>query len=264
MKVLLLIGFLLLLSSCITTTTQKLSPSVYYKQDICFTYKIDKSKKEIKAEKNRNWNWGSNTSFDEYVIENKKIKFCGVGVLPYSDSYKLQIDSFGKLNFFSLTTCHEEDTTENPDRGIFKKNGRTEINYMPTLEKGKACPLYVAAYSKKQRHAWGILVFEHPRYQLRAKLHCNGYIRRANGVSICQSRKHLIQKIEFNEEVKLIRPVKGAADRQTSCPEIEVTDGKSFEFVLPARECIYGFIGKKSKKIHQLFAVGYEDIIVRE
>ena len=264
----------LLLTGCATSNqTQKLSPQTYYRQDICFEYE---SQDEAKAENNRISNpnhvsdpeesaWGN--PFGAYSRSSKTVKFCGVGVLPNEASYKLKVVSHGKLNFFSLMTCHEEDTSENPDRGIFKRNGEVKINYKPTLERGMACPLYVSAYNKKQRHAWGILAFEHPRYQLQALLQCNGFAYMANGVSICQSREGLIQEITFSEPVKRVRPVEGAGDRKKPCPELTLKNGSTdttFLFEIPGRECIYGFIGLDSGKIHQMYTVGYEDIIVRD
>jgi len=253
MKLLLII---LLLSGCITSQIQKLDPATYYRNDICFEYDTG-NKIEIPNDE-----FGDGFGYPQY--ENKLLKFCGTGVLPHEDVYKLKIISYGKLNFFSLMTCHEEDTSENPDRGIFKKDGVVQIKYRPTLEKGLACPLYVSAYDRRQRHAFGIIAFEHPRYQLKAKVRCNGYTRIANGVSICQSRNGLIQEISFEEEVKAAKPITGGAERHGDCPIITSKDNKVFRFKLPLRECIYQFISKESRKIHKFYAIGYEDIIVRE
>lgn len=252
---LLVIFIIIQLSSCITPSIQKLNPTTYYRNDVCFTFypKDEKVYKGLFKKFRRR-----KTKDDE------EIKFCGTGVLPFQEVYDLEVQSYGKLNFFALTTCHEEDTTENPDKGIFKKNGKIKIQYQPTLEVGKACPLYISAYDRAQRHGFGILVFENPRYKLDAKLKCNGYITENHGVSICQSRKGLIQEIAFKEEVTTVKPVVGAADKKISCPVLKSSDNKVFEFALPSRECIYGFIGKKSKKIHQFYSAGYEEIIVRE
>lgn len=261
----LFILFIYILSGCATiqnllnTQTHSLNPAIYYRQDICFAYELDKHKRdEFVASK-----WGS--SFGSYKVEKNKLKFCGVGVLPYKPFYKITVNSPGKLNFFSLTSCHEEDTTENADRGIFNKNGRIKIRYKPDLEQGLACPLYVAAFSKRQRHAWGILAFEHPRFKLKARMRCNGYTAITNGVSMCQSRNGLVQELVFDEEVKLMDPVLGSGGRVEECPSLEKTtkDFKRFLFRLPKRECVYGFIGKKSRKIHKFYAIGYEDIILR-
>ena len=83
MKYILLLIFVLLINSC-STTQQKLNPATYYKNDMCFQY-------------------------NDY-------EFCGVGVLPNKENYEIKVKSHGKLNFFSIITCHREDTTENPDK----------------------------------------------------------------------------------------------------------------------------------------------------
>lgn len=240
---------------------QRLDPEVYYRHDICFKYETDKEiRSKIKNFFKRFKGW----KYRKTELKNEEIEFCGVGVLPYLEKYDIEVKSFGKLNYFSLTTCHEESTTENPDDGIFKKNGLVKIRYTPTIERGKACPMYVAAYNRAQKHAWGILLLEDPRYQLEATVHCNGYVLDYNGVSICQSRKELVQKISFNEPVKLIDPVQGAAGKHEPCPPIGVDGQKEYEFLIPGRECYYGFIGMESKKIHKLLTIGYEDVIIRE
>lgn len=230
MKLLLFLPFVFLLS-CVTTS-QKLNPAVYYKNDMCFKY----DKKE----------------------------FCGVGLLPAKDDYEIKVKSYGKLNFFSLTTCHREDTTENPDDGIFRVNGNTKIKFKPEIEKEKACPMYVAAYNMDAKHAWGIIAFENPRFKLKAKLECNGDVVKNNGVSICQSRQGLIQRITFNEEVVMGKPIAGPEDRNKPCNELPTSDNKVFEFELSNRECRYVFLGKESKELHTLYTIGYEDIVIRE
>jgi len=233
-----LLPLVLLLTGCLASAPiQQLNPATYYVNDICFTY--SKSKRD-------------------------KINFCGVGVLPYADSYDLLIENKGKLNFFAMTSCHREKTTENPDDGIFKKDGRIKIDYVPTLEKGKACPLFIAAYNRKGRHGWGALFFEHPRFQLKAVIECNGTVTKSNGVSVCQARQGLIQKITFEKEVVSVKPVNGAAERKEPCLVLTTKDKKTFEFTMPTRECVYGFVDRSTKKIHMFNIIGYEQLIVRE
>lgn len=221
---------LMALSACVSVS-QKLDPAVFYRHDICF--------------------------------KEEKTKFCGVGILPYKDKYKIKVMSYGQLDFFAMATCHREDTTERPDKGIFKKDGNTKIEYIPTIEKDKTCPLYVSAYNKNARHAWGMIAFKNPRFKLMSTVHCNGEIAEHEGVSICQSRYDLIQKIVFNEEVKISKGVSGPSQRKEDCPELKRIDEKTFEFRIPNRECRYAFIGIESRKIHTLYTIGYEEIIVR-
>ena len=263
MRKLLLVITLILMSSCsmLPTEPQRLNPSIYYKQDLQITYETGK----VKTEKIRNFFKrlrGGKYRRTKQVKETAT--FEGVGVLPYMDEYRMTIQNIGKLNYFALTSCHEETTSENPDAGWRKKNGRASFRYVPTIEKGKACPLYVSAYNRKQRHGWGVVAFEHERYKLGVTLFCNGYEKPFDGVSICQSREGLIQKIVFKEEVRPLKPVGGAADRKKPCPIIAPTDAKEYTFKIPPRDCIYGFIGKSSKKVHKMYTIGYEDIIIRE
>jgi len=58
-------------------------------------------------------------------VNNVAMEMSGLNIKadPLVEKYKLKIDAKAKLNFFAMTTCHREDTTENPDKGIFKKKG---------------------------------------------------------------------------------------------------------------------------------------------
>lgn len=254
---------LLFLAGCSTPTPQNLNPAVYYKNDICVTYTRDVDKHgEVGT-------WYRNKVKRKFRLfkKNRKyqeIEMCGVGVLPNAEDYSLKVEHNSKLNFFAMNTCHREVTTENPDRGFRNKNGETSLVYKPTLEKGKACPLYLAVYNRKGRHGWGTFAFESPKFDLPATMECNGDEINFKGVSICQARYGTLQKITFNEEVLPARPVNGPAQRKKDCPELATKDFKTFEFVLPPRECFYGFIGKDSLREHKLYTVGYEEVIVRD
>lgn len=225
----------LLLFSCATTQEdhkQKLDPAVYYKNDMC--------------------------------LKSRQGSFCGVGVLEQDENVRVRIDAFNKLDKFVLTTCHREIDTDKPDKGLFRENGVINLNLKQTIEKNKACPFYFGAFNKKGKHAWGIAVMKSDKYQLEATLNCNGDIEQITGVGICQSREGLIQKITFKEPVKITKPVNGPAQRKADCPEIITSyNDKVVEFKMPNRECLYGFIGKESKKLMQFYTIGYEQLITR-
>lgn len=255
---------LVMLQSCGSLTDmlgepkQKLSPETYYKNDLCFTFhpKDNKVYKGLFKKFRR-----------RKTAHRDRIQFCGTAVLPYQKDYSLTVQGFGKANFFSMMTCHEENTTENPDRGIFKKKGQVKITYKPTdLERGRACPLYISMYNKRQKHGQAILLPEDKRFQLKAKLQCNGYDTEHNGVSICDSREGLVQEITFDEKVIVAKPVVGGADKKKPCQDFKklTKDFKTFRFKLDARECFQGFVGEDSLKEHMLLNVGHEDIIIRE
>lgn len=242
---------------------QKLNPAVYYKQDICITYRRDVNKHgEVGT-------WYRNRVKRKFRLFKKDKKYqeitiCGVGVLPKDDSYNLEISHKGKLNYLIANTCHREVSAENPDKGIFKKNGKMYFDYKPTLEKNKTCPLYLAVYNQKRKHGWGTYAFESDAYKLPASVSCNGDEIDFGGTSICHARYNTIQKITFPEVVRPVRPVNGPAERKADCPVIAPKDGKVFEYKIPARECYYGFIGIKSGREHRLYTSGWEDIVVRD
>jgi len=109
-----------------------------------------------------------------------------------------------------------------------------------------------------------MIVFENLRYGLSAILNCNGIEQNYNGVSICQSREYLLQSISFPEDVKVSKGVSGPAERDSECPVLKRVSKRLFEFKIPNRECRYAFVGESSKKIHTLYTIGYENIIVRD
>lgn len=252
--------FLTLVTGCSSfAPEQRLNPAVYYKNDICFSYGRDVQKHgEV-----RSWTRNKIRRVFERRDRTQIIEFCGVGVLPSDDRYNIKISHNSKLDFFAMNTCHREVTTESPDRGIFKKDGVHYINYQPTLELGRACPLYVAVYNREGKHGWGIIAFENEKFKMPSKVSCNGDVIDFNGVSICESRHGLLNKIEFDEEVIAAKPVNGPVERDDECPSLPSKDGKTFEFTMPKRECLYGFIGKKSKQWHQFYTIGYEQLVVR-
>lgn len=211
---------------------QKLNPAVYYKNDMCFT--------------------------------TKNGKFCGVGVVENSEKINIKIDAHNKIDKFVLTTCHREIDTDRPDKGLFRKDGIVRLSLDPTLEKGRACPYYFGSFNRNGKNAWGIVVIQNPIYTLKSTVYCNGDIINFDGVGICQSRQGLMQKIVFDEPVAVVKPTNGPAQRKDDCPEIKTTaSGKVVEFIMPNRECLYGFIGKESFKPFQFYTVGYEELIVR-
>jgi len=226
---------ILLLAGCSlfpSESKQKLSPLVYYKNDMCFSH--------------------------------DKGQFCGVGVIPQEDKTRIRINTKNDIDKFILTTCHREIDTDNPDKGLRRKNGIVNLDIVPTVEKNRACPYYFGSFNREGKHSWGIVAIKSAAYQLTAKAFCNGEISDVEGVFICQSKEGLLQKIIFDEEVILTKPVNGPAQRKSDCPPLKLSDNqKTLEYITPNRECLYGIIGKKSLKSMQLYTVGYEQLITR-
>ena len=210
---------------------EKLDPAIYYKNDICFK------------------------------VEGKK--FCGTGIIPNKNIIKVKIDSNNNIENFMLTTCAREITTKNPDKGLFRRNGVVRLTLKPTIElEEKVCPFYFAAFSRSGKHAWGYLVVD-PQYKLEAKIkNCNGSKYDAKGVAICETRQGILQQIQFNEPIAMV-PTNGVADRKQDCPILPLRNNDTYlEFETPNRDCVYGIIGRKSKKMFILYTIGYEQVKV--
>lgn len=273
MKILLV--FLFLFSSCITPqngSSQKINPLVYYRHGLCFTYETGDMVEERVKNFFKRFKRGK---YRNTQMVKEEITFCGTGVLPHMDEYKITFSSPNKMNFFVMRTCHEMSTSENPNSGILKKGTSVKITFKPTLERdapdalGQACPLYVASYNRKQKHATAYIAFEQPSLLLEATIFCNGYEIEAKGVGVCSTRTGLLQKVNFKEPVEIGDPVNGPADRtakQPSCPKLSLTQDKKSTglFKLPNRECIYPFIGLETGELFQLHTIGDEGIIILE
>jgi len=215
----------ILFTSC-SSVPQKLDPKVYYKRDM--------------------------------VLEVNEFQGDGVLVVPYKDKYEFNITAQGKLDLFTFTTCHREQTKEKAGGRWYSGPKSTSFDYKPTLleSEGVACPAILAGYSKKGKHSWGIVEFEHPDLTLPALLSCDGSVYNTRGVSICQAKRGLLQEIKFSEEVIVAI--------ENVCIELTSKDNKTFRFKMPERECTFRFVTKNGEeKWHRLTTVGYEMILVR-
>ena len=246
--------FLGLFTSCITTQ-QELDPKVYYKRDICFKLKDSKDSRFEKF-----LNRFKSRKYRKKKLDDGEVLYCGIGVLPELDTYYIDVIADNSLDRLEMTSCHEDVVLNDGDT---VKKGIAEITYIPTIEKGEACPINFGGFSRKKKHSFGATLFEHNSLQLEATIFCNGYETRAKGVGACQSKEQLIQKIVFNEPVYVTDPVNGTAQRDKDCPQLFEDGITESTFLLPNRDCIYTFIGQKSKKILRFHTYGYEEQIVR-
>lgn len=181
----------------------------------------------------------------------------GVLVVPSSAKYEIKIKAPGKLDLYTITSCHREETGHKD--GIWK-NKKMTYDYVPVpgIEDRGPCPVHLGAYEKTQgRHSWGLLDFEDPSATMPAKIKCNGEIYQANGVSICQSKEGLLQEIEFSEPM--------VADFDKACPQPKVIDNKVFQYAIGKGHCLHYFQEiRGSGRIHRQTTIGYESILIRE
>lgn len=223
--------FLLLIITSCKTINQELDPKVYYKRDIKIKYD-DKS-------------------------------YNGIAVLPYilNKNYEVEFESNGKLNLFTITSCHREEVYENEYNNFNSKKIELGFSLNPEFEK-EGCPIQLGAYDLKGRHSWGFIDYKTGAH-LSAIIDCNGKKYLSTGVTICQSKQGLIQSITFKHEV-VFSP---ESQLRKECKNIsyETTDNKMFVYAIPNRECVYEFMRKdKPEEVHRLTTIGYEKIKLNE
>ncbi len=228
--ILMLLSILVLaLTGCASLTNQKLDPEVFYKRDI--------------------------------RLKVNGVEFRGVAVPAPASEYKIEIETVGDINMLTLTSCHREEIFEEPTKGWFKSNTKFAYTYrpIPGIEDGQGCVLDVGAYERgRGRHSWATIDFVTPADQVVAELTCDGHVFRAKGVSICQGKQGLTQKIRFPERVKV-------SDRvDERCAVMRTTDdGKAWEYEMPRGECAIYF-GTRDGRLHRLTTLGFESVFVRD
>jgi len=216
--------------SC-ATVHQELDPEIYYKRDM--QIKIDGEKYE------------------------------GVAVIPNTKENEIEFKSAGKLDLFTFSTCHREITQEEAHTFLNKK--KVKLKYAPSSpdEFSGSCPIQVAGYDIKGKHSFAFMDIKTKDATLPATIYCNGKILKNVGVSICQTKYELIERIVFTTEV-VVSPENAKKD---FCKNIvfETTDNKSFKFKMPRRECVYNFMEiAEPHREHRLDTIGYEEIPLRE
>jgi hypothetical protein len=183
----------------------------------------------------------------------------GVIVAPKRDVYNFSFESEGIMDFFTFTTCSRQIAIEDAHSGMKRK--KVWIEYKPNdIEKTQVCPAVIRSYSESGRHAYGFIDFENDLDVLSAKLTCGEIISNNKGVSVCQGREGLINKIEFDTEV-LISPDKGCDSIKS---ENGTWSGKGFIFNIDKGPCLTVFMEKAPPhRMHRLNTLGYSEIIIR-
>lgn len=222
-----------------------------------------------------------------YCIDNVGC-YEGVSVVPFKKEYRLEIEPKGGANIDLLlaTSCHREESFEKTDSGwfIFKTKKRFTYYYHPSIgiEDDGACELFLNTFEKdKGRHAWAIMRTEHPDYQLRAMVSCNGKMIQYGGKSVCQSKVGLRQHIDFGgariqfappmavkqDGGKLVPDPDKASDHCPWPKKVEDKEGKPIVgryFINLASEMCSYISRNEGDERHSLLTVGYEGILIRE
>lgn len=189
-------------------------------------------------------------------------QFTGVGVIPYADKYSMQFVSPVNVDLLSIASCHRDWTAESVATiGWFRSKVGYSYQYDPSLgiENTGSCLVRIGAYNRdKGQNVWGIIDFENPGRTLPATSFCNGNMQKFNGVSICQSKVGLIQRIVFDSPV--MQDVKALDSKCVMSSK----DQKVWEYQLPVGECVIEF--KETippYRLHRHTTVAYTDVIIR-
>ena len=175
----------------------------------------------------------------------------GVFSAKKKQSYRIEILVPQKPNIVKVTSCHQEK--------IFIKPGKEiEFQYRPdsNIEAGDLpCVLEISALEASGRNQWGMIDFKLVPETLSAKIQCNGESASAKGSYICQSRRDLIQSIEFDAEVTSYAP--------EQCNKIAPELGKKFYLSVSKGNCFYIF-SDKTGNLFRLLTFGYDEIVMDE
>lgn len=185
----------------------------------------------------------------ELEMEVNGITGVGTMVVPASIKYTIKIKMDERSERIKLSTCHRDyDIKKSGWTG--RKNHVFEFFPATDIENEGYCPIFIAAFDLQGQHAWGMV--EIKNRGLIAHLYCNGSSFKKTGVSLCQSREGLLQRISFLENVDF-------ASDDKSC-EIMTQNKKVFDIPLRSGICVYVFRNRKQKKIHRLTTFGYNKV----
>lgn len=211
------LGLLLTAAFGCASSSQEADPDLFYKRDITIIY----GGKEYR----------------------------GAVTLPRSDVYKIRLESPGRLDLLSISTCHREYLKE-----AVGYNHDWTYQPVPGLETGAACPLNIAGYdSTVGKHAFGFVNFEAEELKAKARISCNGASWTANGVGVCQARDGLIQVVAFDHETRVVS--------NESC-RLGVVKSKVFQFQIKQGNCQYLFENETGRFL--LDTIGYQEVLIRK
>jgi len=185
---------------------------------------------------------------DLYMSEGKR-EGTGVLVLPKQDNYSIFVESDGKINLLTFRTCSREIIIKDPRQGLSRK--KFTIKYAPNeVEKSGICQTEISALSIENENSYGFIDYEDAQATLPAVNVCGGVTESTGGVSICQERQGMIEKIKFNTVV---------VAAPTGC-ELDKREGLEFIYSVKNGICIVAFYEKKSPhRIHRLTILGHQD-----
>lgn len=186
----------------------------------------------------------------DLIIRIDNQRFEGIATLPDQSVYSFEFESKGKIDLFTIKSCHFYEVIT-PDRVIKQK--KIEYVYYPTkFERQQSmCPLVINAYEKNMgRHSFAQIDFNRPMYSAIAQIDCNGFTMNKKGTYLCQSGEGLYQQITFDKESVFV----------TNCQDTITKQGLSYKIKLNKGICIYTF--KTNGALFRLTTFGFEKTLI--
>jgi len=188
------------------------------------------------------------------------VMFSGVGVVKRAPEYRIEIYPRTKIDMAFVTTCHRDREIHATEIKKFLGSERQFIyTYKPRGEglEDIDCPIMFNVLDKENVTSLrGMIDFEHPNYELDAVIDCDGTQIEGRGVSICQGKRGLMQRITFEENVRVLDP-----------PKCGITEpvGSVFYFKPTVGECPVVFQSLEPPHVfHVMTIIGYESTFTEE
>lgn len=188
-------------------------------------------------------------------ITNMKHHGIGMVVLPEKELYSIVLESKGKFNYFTFTSCSRELSYENPRKGLNRY--KVQVNYRPnSIEARSGCHVTVRGFEVKGRHSRGFIDFKDSYTTLPGHVVCGANTELWEGVSVCQEKVGLRQSITFGSKVMY--------KKSPGC-DIGPEKGQSFEFDIPSGMCQFNFMETaEPHRIHRFTTYGHIGPSIRE
>ena len=179
----------------------------------------------------------------------------GIGVIsvPVSSNYKIEILLESKPEIIRFYNCHRELILEKTALTGLKQS--FYLAPLAGIETDGFCPVTIDALDLSGINASGIIEFQNE--QLKSSVFCGGAVSSNSGVSICQARVGLSQRILFFEDVIFEK-------LDAACSDLmPLNHMVGFDVEISKGLCVYTFYSKKSDTFHRLVTFGYTDVLLK-
>lgn len=189
--------------------------------------------------------------------------FDGVGVVPRASAYTMHVESKEDIDLLTVTSCHRDFSAQAAvKQGWWKEKRGFDYVYQPApgIEDNARCLIRLGTYNKSTQGLNGhaVIMLQDPAFSLPAENICDGADGQAGGVSLCQSKTGLQQRIRFPVQVHLVSD----GSLKDACRG-EWIDAYTYQYELSNDECALVFdevAPPHRKHLHMTFRYTYTKI----